>query len=106
MINPGSYSSFNEFYEVVKTVEFVTSHGGEDRRFRINALYDPRSKSYSTSAYIREEVTLQPSFPYVNGAYQSNPQNFAIWVAFTNIGWTNRNTADEAIEQAMGFLNP
>lgn len=105
MINPSSYNTFNEFYEVAKTVQFVKSYGGEDRTFKIEALFDPKSGSYSTSAYIQEYVTLQPSYPVVNGIYTSKPTDYSVWVKFGNIGWTDRESAESAIEQALGFLS-
>lgn len=104
MINPSSYSTCSEFYEVAMSVQFVRPYGGKDRRFRINALHDPQTGKYSTSAYIKEDVTLQPSFPVVNGKFESTPKSYSLWVAFTNIGWTHQDSAEAAIEQALGFL--
>lgn len=104
MINPSSFSACSEFYEIAKSVEFVKQYGGEDRVFRIDALYDPKSSRYSTVAYIKESVNLQPSYPVANGKFTSPPVDYLIWVAFTNIGWTDRDSADAATEQALGFL--
>ncbi|MEO5690102.1 MAG: hypothetical protein ABIR54_22305 [Burkholderiaceae bacterium] len=104
MINPSSYSACSEFYEVAKSVEFVRPYGGEDRRFRIDALLNLADGSFSTSAYLEESVTLQPSFPQSNGAFDRKPEAFRVWVAFSNIGWTNRTSADDAINQALGML--
>ena len=104
MINPKCYSSCAEFYEVAQTVQFVKSYAGEDRRFKIEALFDPQNGNYSTKAYLQEDVTLQPSFPVTNGVFDRKPTTFTVWVSFTNIGWTSRATAEEAIEQALGFL--
>lgn len=105
MINPSSYSSCSEFYEVALSVEFVKPYGGEDRMFKIEALFNRTNGSYSTSAYIKEHVTLQPSYPVVNGSFTSKPTDYTIWVAFHNIGWTDRESAEAAIEQAIGFLS-
>ena len=104
MIRQATYQHCTEFYEVANSVEFVRPHAGQDRRFRIDALLDPRTGNFSTSAYIQEYVTLQPSYPYVNGQLTSAPTNFAVWVAFTHIGWTARNSAESAIEQALSFF--
>lgn len=104
MIKPSAYGSCGEFYEIAKTVEFVKSYGGEDRYFRINALLNPGTGRYSTSAYIRESVTLQPKFPQTNGKFDRRPEEMQVWAVFSNIGWTDRGTAEEAIEQALGFL--
>jgi len=104
LIKPSAYANCSEFYEVAKTVEFVKSYGGEDRYFRINALLHPGSERYSTSAYIRESVTLQPTYPQTHGNFDRKPEDMQVWAVFGNIGWTDRNTAEEAIEQALGFL--
>ncbi|WLI89600.1 hypothetical protein Q4S45_00250 [Massilia sp. R2A-15] len=104
MINPNSYSGCSEFYEVAKSVVFFQQYGGETRRFRIDALLDPKSGRFSTSAYIEEAVNLQRSYPVANGKFTTAPDDFRIWVVFTNLGWTDRASAEAAIEQAMAFL--
>jgi hypothetical protein len=104
MINPMSYSTCSEFYEVSLSVQFVRTYAGVDRSFRLEALRNPQTGKYSTSAYIRENVTLQPTYPATNGKFGSAPTSYSIWAQFTNIGWTNRDSAEAAIEQAMGFL--
>jgi hypothetical protein len=104
VITPNSYSGCSEFYEVAKSVEFFKQYGGQDRRFRIDALFDPKNGRFSTSAYIEEAVNIQPSYPVVNGQFATAPDDFRIWVVFTNVGWTDRDSAEAAIEQAMGFL--
>ena len=104
MINPRAYSNCSEFYEVAKSVEFVKTYGGEDRYFRINALFHPQTGRYSTSAYVREAVALQPTYPQTMGVYDRKPEDMQVWIVFGNLGWTDRNTAEEAIEQALGFL--
>lgn len=104
MINPNTYSKCSEFYEVAKTVEFVKNHAGEDKQFRIDALHDLKAGNFSTAVYVKESFTLQPTYPQTNGAFDRKPEDAYIWIAYNNVGWTNRNTADEAIEQALGFL--
>ena len=105
MINPKSYSNCSEFYEVVKSVEFVKNIGGEDRYLRIDALFHPQAGTCSTAAYIRESVTLQPTYPQSQGQFDRKAENMEIWAVYSNIGWTSRATPEEAIEQALGFLN-
>ena len=104
MISPQAYAECSEFYEVAKTVEFVMNYGGENRRFRINALLNLATGRYSTSAYISESVTLQPTFPQTAGQFERKPEDMQIWIVFSDIGWTDRSTAEAAIEQALGFL--
>lgn len=104
MINPISYSACSEFYEVVKSVEFVKEFGGIDRMFRIDALYQPETGVYSTRVYIEESVTLQPAYPNQNGKRTSVCEDYRIWVVLGNAGSTNRDTAEAAIQQALGFL--
>ena len=103
-MNPATYQHCTEFYEVAKSVEFVRPHAGQDRRFRIDALHDSLTGKFSTAAYIEEDVNLQLSYPYVNGQFTHAPTNFAVWVAFRHTGWTHRNDADGAIEQALSFF--
>jgi hypothetical protein len=104
MINPMSYNTCNEFYEVALSVEFVRNYAGVDRSFRIEALHNPQTGKYSASAYIREDVTLQPTYPAAYGKFNSAPTSYSIWVQFPDIGWTNRDSAEAAIEQVLGFL--
>ena len=104
MIQSGAYTNCSEFYEVVKTVEFVMPYGGTDTSFRIEALHALRSGRFSTRAYYQVHLNLQPSSPVVAGKFITNPEDFALWVLFPNAAWTDRGTADEAITQALGFL--
>ena len=48
MIPASSYKNCSEFYEVVKTVEFVMPYGEEDTQFRIEALHDLQTGRFST----------------------------------------------------------
>lgn len=104
MIKPAAYKNCSAFYEVVKTVEFVKPHGGKDTCFRIDALFDPQSGRYSTTVYYQEDFRLQPAFPVSNGNFTTNPGDFSVWVPFPNAAWTDRDSAEQAIEQALGFL--
>ncbi|MCY1368806.1 hypothetical protein D9M69_558070 [compost metagenome] len=104
MINPVTYQNCSEFYEIVKTVEFVMRHGGEDMQFRIEALHDVQAKRYSTRVSYHQYFRLQPSYPIVGGSFANNPEDISLWVPFPNAAWTDRDTAEGAIEQALGFL--
>ena len=104
MIRPSMYKNCSEFYEVAKIVEFVMPYGGQDTHIRIEALHDPQSGRYSTRVSYQQEFRLQPSYPVVNGNFGKNPGDFSLWVPFPNAAWTDRDTADAAIEQALGFI--
>lgn len=104
MIEPTADKNCSEFYEVAKTVEFVMPYGGEDTQFRVEALHDLHSGRFSTRAYYYEHFHLQPSYPVVNGKFTKNPADFQVWVPLPNAAWTDRDTADQAITQALGFL--
>lgn len=73
--------------------------------FKIEALLSPQNGTYSTAAYIQEQVTLQPSYPSTGNTLTGTPISCGIWAVFTNLGWTSRATAEAAIEQALGFLS-
>ncbi|OZT74155.1 hypothetical protein CE457_09170 [Vreelandella boliviensis LC1] len=79
-------------------------YGGEDTQFRIEVLHDLQSSRFSTSVYYKDYFHLQPSYPVVNGKFSKKPTDFQVWVPFPNAAWTDRDTADEAITQALGFL--
>ena len=76
---------------------------GEQRQIRIEAFHGPNSTTkYSTNAYIKEDVLLQPDVTE-NGKLVSKQVRASIWVPY-NLPWTNRDSADAAIEQALQFL--
>lgn len=104
MIQPSAYKNCSEFYEVAKTVEFVMPYGGKDTQFRIEALHDLQSGRYSTRVLYQVDFHLQPSYPVVSGKFTSKSGDFPLWVPVPNAAWTDRDTADDAITQALGFL--
>lgn len=103
MINPKNYSSCKEFLEREMSVELVHFFKGQERRFRIDALYDHRTCMYTTSAYIQEDFRLEASNHNGGGSVTSS-SIFTIWVKFNENGWTNRETSEAAIDQALEFL--
>ena len=69
---------------------------------RIDALEDLHNPGqFSTKAYIEEDLRLQPEFPAPG---LTGPQHHRVWVALDH-AWTNRQSADAALEQALSFLN-
>ena len=102
MVSQSAVAPFSEAYEVAKTIEVVATYGGQPRRVRIDALEDLHSPGqFSTKAYIEEDLRIQPSFPAPG---LTGLQSYRVWVALDH-AWTNRQSADAALEQALAFLN-
>ena len=93
----------SEFYTIEKSIEVVVEIQGESAQIKVDALKNGRTGKYSTASYIKEHVTLQPTYPQTGGAYERQPENFRVWVSY-DLPWTHRDTADAALEQALGFL--
>jgi hypothetical protein len=105
MQTPERFSFCSEFCVVAKVVEVVVNLGGANRTVRIEALdrFYSTQPSYSTRAYIQESVTVQPTYPQSNGRFERKPESMRVWVPY-DLPWTDRDSADGAIEQALGFL--
>jgi len=96
----------NEVYEVVRTVEVVTS---QRRTIRIEILknYTKGERSGSSSYIARywERITthLQPSYPKEEGKFTKSPADGQIlWdVAYP---WVDAPDPDSALAQALGFV--
>lgn len=93
----------SEFYTVEKTIEVVVTIGGESERIKIDALRQGGTGEYSTRAYREEHITVQPTYPQSGGSFDRKPQNYRVWVDY-DLPWTNRDSADAALNQALGFL--
>ena len=104
MLNPERYPNCSEFYIVEKAVIVVAEIGGVDRQLRIEALRRPGHSphEYSTRGYIEETVVVQQS-DVKDGKYEHKPQSMSVWVDY-NLPWTARDSADDAIEQALSLL--
>lgn len=104
MLGSTAYAFCSEFYVVEKAIEVVVSVQGEERHIRIEALYGPDSATrYSTRAYIKEDVTVQPTCPQDSEGFGKKPESVSVWVAY-HLPWTARDSADGALAQALGFL--
>ena len=104
MLDPSEYDLCSEFYIVERAIEVVVSIGGEAQQIRIEALYGPDSATrYSTRAYIKEHVTVQPTYPQDSEGFVKKPESVSMWIAY-DLPWTARSSADEALAQALGFL--
>ena len=94
----------SEFYTVEKSIEVVVRRGGESKTVRIDALRNGETGAFSTRAYIEEHVTLQPTYPQTGNKFDKKSEDFRVCVAWTDFPWTDRDSANSAIGQALGFL--
>ncbi|WP_417799070.1 hypothetical protein [Terasakiella pusilla] len=104
MYNQNQHRHCNEFYTVAKTIEVVVLINGEQCHIRIDALKDETQGVYTTHSYFEENVTLQPTYPNSGGLFQRPTQDYQIWTSF-NLPWTRSDTADGALNQALGWLS-
>lgn len=84
-----------EFYTVEKSIEVVVLIRDEAKTVQIDALRDERAGTYSTRSSVLEHVTLQFS--------DREPESRRVWVSY-DLPWTNRDSADAALGQALMFL--
>jgi hypothetical protein len=102
MLDPSLYPFCSEFYVVEKSIEVVVTlkSTGTAEEIRIDALSGTNPNvPYNTHAYIKKEITVQPKYPETS----ANPESIRVWVDY-DLPWTNRNSADDALAQALGFL--
>jgi hypothetical protein len=78
---------FSEVYDVVRTVEVVMN----DETYRVIVLrsYTRKNMPYTTRCEIQKDLVTGEG---------------TAWVAY-DLAWTADNTADGALEQALGFLS-
>ncbi len=99
---------FQEVYEIVQTVDVVAAlkPNGDVSTIRIEVLRDALNPSgeFSTRAYLQEDVMLQPTYPQDGDGFQRRAESMTIWVVWVDFPWTNRDTADGALQQALGWL--
>ena len=103
MYDANTHSFCSEFYTIEKSIEVVVTIQGEADRIRIDALRDAKTGDYCTKAYIETHLTLQPTYPQTGGSFDRNPEDVRVWVDY-DLPWTNRDSADAALGQALGFL--
>ncbi len=103
MIPKRNYDFCSEAYIVEKTIEVVVNIADETRTIRIEALSDLNDGHYCTRSYIKENYTIQPTYPQTHGQYDKQPEESTVWIRY-DLPWTNCKTADEALSQALGFL--
>ncbi|MGC9216455.1 hypothetical protein [Acidithiobacillus sp.] len=103
MINDSNIDFCGEFYIVEKSVEVVVEISGEPQTIRIEALRSLPQGKYSTRAYIQDYATVQQTYPKTGDKFDSKPKEIRIFVDY-DLPWTDRETADEALNQALCFL--
>ena len=101
MFDKELHANCSEFYRVDRALEVVVSRNGQPTTVRIEALRNDETGRYSTAAYLEEHVTLQPTYPQSHG---NNPYDFVIWARWIDFPWIDRESADAALRQALGFL--
>lgn len=103
-IDPSTFDFCNAFYVVEKSIEVLVTLGGEDRRIRIDVLHELNTESYSTHAYIKEDLTVQPTYPQSHGEFKREPTSVHLWIDYVDLPWTPSNSADAALKEALSFL--
>jgi hypothetical protein len=103
MISSTDTEFCQEAYEVEKTIEVVVAIAGQTQRIRIEALRSISGGHYCTRASIESCVTVQPTFPQTNRTFDNKPEDVTIWAHY-DLPWVNRQSADDALKQALGWL--
>jgi hypothetical protein len=103
MLSRKHFTFCQELYVVEKSIDVVVDIRGSTETIRIEAHLDPDTGEYSTASHIQKHITVQPTYPQENGVYVSKPESIAVWAVY-DLPWTNRATADLALEQALSFL--
>jgi len=105
MYNASNHGFCQEFYTVEKTIEVVVMLKGqkEPTTIRIDAVRDEKTGKYCSHAYTEESLTVQPTYPQTGSSFIRKPENFTIWVDY-DLPWTDRDSADGALDQALDFL--
>lgn len=105
MLDLSGYESITEYREVEKTIEIVLEVNGESKVIRIDAVKFEREgvTKYDTRGWVLESVTLQPTYPQTGGGFDRKPERMQVWAAYS-IPWVDRDSADAALSQAIGFI--
>ena len=105
MINDSVLEKCTEAYEIEKTIDVVvklkSSH--ETKHVRIEALRDLSDNKYSTTAYVRENITVQPTYPQSKGNFDRKHSEMEIWIDY-DLPCTDGDSADAVLTRALGFL--
>ncbi|MGY3130872.1 hypothetical protein ACVWZM_001554 [Bradyrhizobium sp. USDA 4501] len=100
-MNLDKFKPVIESYTVEKTIEVVWDHpDGTTDRFRIEALRNHETGKYTTTVYRDTDIVIQPS---TLDDHVVDPRNGRVWVN-AQFPWTQRDTADAAIEQCLSLI--
>ncbi|HEY7298989.1 MAG TPA: hypothetical protein VH684_13865 [Xanthobacteraceae bacterium] len=98
MLNPSNVDFCSEYHVFEKAIEVMSKIGGVDRRFRIEALHAPESViPYSARCYVR--INLDTTVE----AEAGKNETVSVWAHY-HLPGTAGESADEAIERALGYL--
>jgi hypothetical protein len=91
----------SEFYLIERTVELVAN----EEVYRIEVMKSlVGAERFSTRVYKREDFVVQPAYPWSSAkGYERKPETVKMWESI-DVGWTDRDTADGALAQVLGFL--
>jgi hypothetical protein len=105
VVNFNKYPFLQEVYTVERTVEVVVdlAESEEPTTIRIEVLRDEQKGNYLTRAYRQETMTTQPTYPKVGVRSTKRPEDHELWLPY-DLAWTDRPSADQAMEQALSFL--
>ena len=89
-----------EAYEVLRTVEVIMG----ERNYRIEVLrgYWNPATPFTARCYVREDVTVQPTYPQTAGGFARTPRSSQLWLGY-DLPWTARDSADGALAQGAGL---
>jgi hypothetical protein len=98
MLDSSRYDFCSEFYTVEKSVEVVVELVGEQETVKIEALRNDKSGRYCARAFIQRDITVQPTYP------TQEPESITVWAIYDNFPWTDGDSEDSVLAQALGFL--
>jgi hypothetical protein len=76
-----------------------------DRRIRIDVLHGLKPPNvFRIAAYIEESITAQPTYPQTEERFDREPESMRVWTSY-HLPWVERDSADGALAQALGFLS-
>jgi len=105
MLDPNKFDYVSEFYTVEKTIEVEAEVGGSGERIRIHALRHDAANPvrYSTTAEVEVPVTIHPVYGPDGSMDTAAPREARVWVDYS-IPWTDGESADAVLNQALAFL--
>ena len=105
MLDQSYFEDVQELYVVEKSIEVFAEVRGNSERIRIDALRHEQDGlvRYSTTAFMEIAATVTPLRDCEDASEDVQPFNAQIWVS-CDIPWTDGGSADEVLNQALGFL--